>query len=155
MRIVKLLPLALGILLSVQAWATEPRWVIMPDVQFRASGPERRLWMPSPEQVPDFDTAVRSYVEHQAKEAKHDLHKRQFAYILSHWDSYACQVTGEISEQTQVVVLSFFPRDYRAQDGFDWRTTKVSVKGGGASFFYVSYDPVGKVFRSIWINSPR
>ena len=99
-------------------------------------------------------TGVRAFVKQQAAKEQKTLFKRQFAYILEHWDSYSCQVIDDVFIGKKTIVLNFFPRVEREEPSFDWKKKEMSVKGGGAAYFRVRYEVETQAFAEVWINSP-
>ena len=98
---------------------------------------------------------VRDYLKQRYERGKAGYQQDELSYILGNWSSYACQVIGVTSYQgKKVIVLNFFPKRDINDWAADWKTNEVAVKGGGAGYFRVEYDPEQKAFGVMWANAP-
>lgn len=113
---------------------------------------DERTWEPPSEVAKKAMKGVRQYLVLQRAQTTKEFRAEALSYILANWNSYACQVIGQGKHE---VVLNFFPKSGVDDPQNKWNTEEIAVKGGGAAYFRVSYNPEKDASDAFWFNAPK
>lgn len=114
-------------------------------------------WPVEAKDIPGILAGGKAYLEQSLAGTPSARERGNLTEVLAQWPSYSCQLLPVLDRRSgrKMIGMQFFPAREQSGTFSEWRTEPLIVKGGGNSFWHLTFDPEKHDYSGFAVNADQ